>query len=59
MTTFMSGTTFAVCLILALTADSWADKPLSALVGAGVALGVVAALTGLARGRRRHYGQHR
>lgn len=56
MTHLTSGTTFAVCLILALTADSWADKPLLALVGAGISLAVAIALTGLARGRKRPSG---
>lgn len=53
MTHLTSGATFAVCLLLALTADDWVDKPLPALVGAGIALGVVVALAGLARGRKR------
>lgn len=53
MTALTSGTTFAVCLTLALTADDWVDKPMLALVGAGVVLGVVVALTGLASGRKR------
>lgn len=56
MTRITSGTTFSLCLILALTADGWADKPLPALVGAGVALGAVMALEGLARGRKRPSG---
>lgn len=53
MTPFTSGTSFVLCLIACLCADSWADKPLTALAGAGVALVLVMALTGLARGRKR------
>ena len=51
MTRFTSGTTFAICLALAVTADGWADKPLPTLAGAGIALTAVIALAGLARAR--------
>lgn len=55
MTCITSGITFAVCLTLALTADGWVDKPLPALVGAGITQGIVMALAGLARGRKRPF----
>lgn len=41
MTRPLHAVAFALCFLIALTADSWVDKPLVALVGIGVAAGLI------------------